>query len=260
MVAKLPTGKIALVHQDHAGAVKPGERWLVRLEHRLKVAIAHPLERLPSLPSADPAPPSSPVMEELGEPLPWPLEFVSPGERVAIFVDGPNLEAASKLQGASINHKKLRKVLRGEGKVYGAFLHTGDWSAAGFPQQTRFLDVASKIGYTVRLKAVRESMDPSTGLLRQRCNVGSELTVEIITTMPHWDVGFVLSGDNDLAAAVTHARAHGKRVYVASFRAQLGRDLAFAADKPILVLDDLLDHLRRAETEPVAPPDPPQDA
>lgn len=280
-VARLPSGKVALIELPSLAKVKDGERWLVRLDHHEMYAIARPLERIevraavleprpmpretlpltmagpqkPAPPTAAakpvpaaPSPPPAAVSFAAPEPATKPSTVVQAGDRVAIFVDGANLDGACRDVGFFLDFAKLRRYLAATGHYYGGFYYVADFTAKD-GMQTRFLDYLSHQSFIVRKKAVKVLKDEETGADYYKANVDTEIVVDMLNTADNYDVAFLLSGDADYERLVDVLRSRGKRIYAVSSRTHMSRELGYVADKPVFYLED---HRREIEREAVA--------
>jgi uncharacterized LabA/DUF88 family protein len=297
-VSRLPGGKIVLVDLATADRVRDGDAWFVRLRHRDTFAIADPVEKVTRatwestqtlstplaeamaraayLPSREPAPvasrpsvddvravastpavPPSPIRESDG--AVEMSRIVRPADRVAFFIDGANTDGASRYAGYFIDFLKAREFFLASGSFYAGFYYVADFAAADGLQQS-FFDFLSHAGYIVRRRRVKVIIDEDTGERIYKGNLDTEIVLDMMNTVDNYDVAFLFSGDSDFERAVDLLRARGKRLYVVTARAQLSRELAYIADKPIIYLEDHRTVLARrdrggsrAATEPAAP-------
>ena len=273
-VARLPTGKVVLVHFNALDKVKDGESWLVELDHRDLFAVAHPIERI-SVPAAShqamaaPQPaklPPKPVTTVVVAPTaagntkttvakappanrPLPSMFLTATDRVAIFVDGANMDGACRDAGYYLDYFKVGAFLRGNATFRSAFYYIADFTAQD-PLQIRFLDFLAHSGYIVRKKAVKVIEDKETGAKTYKANVDTEMVLDMVNTADNYDVAFLLSGDSDFERCVDLLRSRGKRVYAMTSEKTVSRELSHVADKPIFFIEDYQDLLARADKTP----------
>jgi uncharacterized LabA/DUF88 family protein len=284
-VARLPGGKVVLIDLKALDRVGDGEAWFVRLKHRETFAVAEPVERVTaaalelessgpaglmaaafarartvSIPSGPPVvAPASPVVpapEVNVAPWPEPAEasfemsrVLRPEDRVAIFVDGANMDGASRAAGYFIDYRKAREFFLGPATFYAAFYYVADFTATD-PLQQRFFDFLSHNGYIVRRRPVKVWTDPDTGERVIKGNLDTEIVLDLVNTVGNYDVAFLFSGDSDFERAVDLLRSRGKRVFVVSSRNQLSKEIAYVADKPIFFLEDLRLSLMRSDRLP----------
>jgi uncharacterized LabA/DUF88 family protein len=177
-----------------------------------------------------------------------PSRVVGMNDRVALFVDGANMDLAARLTGYFVDYRKARQLFLAHGLFYAAFYYIADFTATDPPQQ-RYLDFLAHNDFIVRRKAVKVIRDQETGERVLKANVDTELILDLVNTADNYDVAFLFSGDSDFERAVDLLRSRGKRVYVVTARSVLSRELAYVADKPIFFLDDFRDDLARDRAE-----------
>lgn len=276
-VSRLPNGKVVLVELESLARVSDGQWWLVRLRHKENFAIATPIEQVAQpeprpgmarvvpvhpashvLPAAPPAERERTAFEVQGM-LIEPENILRPTDRVALFVDGANMDHSCRFAGYWVDYRKARDYFVGPGNFYAGFYYTVDVTQQD-PMQLRFLDFLSYSGYVIRRKAMKRITDENSGLEVYKGNLDTEIVLDMINTIDHYDVAFLLSGDSDFERAVDLLRSRGKRVYVVASRKSLARELAYVADKPVFLLEDFKDVLARADKDPAAEPAPPRAA
>lgn len=256
-VSRLPGGKVVLISLDDVEKVQDGERWIVSLDHRQSFAIARPLEKVEA--AAGPTRAIVRVVPHVkpyeGNPRngdaatrPAPSALIRTTDRVCLFVDGPNTDGAARAAGFFLDFGKARNYFQAGGVPVGAYYFAADFTHQD-PMQTRFFDYLSHTGFVVHRKPTKQ-IEEETGEMRYKCDLNVEVVVELLTTRDQWDVAFLFTGDADYERAVEVLRAHGKRVYVVTHRGNLGRELAYVADKPVFYLDEHRAHLER-EPKPV---------
>lgn len=239
-VGQLPSGKVVLLGKEFTDQVRDGETWRVRLQHRSRYAWATPLHLVAPLEGQ--TEPASPVREEAADesraPEPAPPVLVAGTDRVALFLNGRSMEFANREAGFSFDFTKIRTYFTGQGTLVGAFYHAVDRGIENDSRFVPFVDLLTKLGYTVRLKQPKRSQD-AEGRERLRYNLDPDFVADIVTTMDNWDVAFLFHGDGEYAGLIQTLRARGKRIYAVTTRYALGRELAMAVDKPIYYLEDL---------------------
>jgi uncharacterized LabA/DUF88 family protein len=280
-VARLPGGKVVLVHWDHIERIRDGECWHVKLVHRETYTVAMPVEKarpelapsvLSSLgaalakavqmpnpnvapPAATriPAPPPTPSAPVANSPVsrtePRPLAIqpsrvVGQNDRIAMFVDGANMDQACRSAGYFIDYRRARNFFLAHGLFYAAYYYIADYTASD-PQQTRYLDFLAHSDFIVRRKAVKVIRDSETGERVLKANVDTELILDLINTADNYDLAFLFSGDSDFERAVDLLRSRGKRVYVVTARAVMSRELSYVADKPVFFIEEFRAQLER---------------
>lgn len=279
MVARVG-GKVVFVDRDDFPRVHDGESWLVRLDHRDTFAIAKLIKPCRDNPvlsvemgkalSADlppgreeegrqtakspagpgpiagapsQAPTESPAAVPAAEGMPDPREVVKPADRVALFVDGANMDGSCRRAGYFVDYRKAREFFLAGGQFYAGYFYIADFTSSD-PLQQRFLDFLARSGYIVRRKPVKNIIDEETGDRIIKCDLDTEIVLDMLNTVDNYDVAF-LSGDSDFERAVDLLRSRGKRVYVVASDRQLSREMRYVADKPIFLLEECRQALAR---------------
>lgn len=281
-VSRLPSGKVVLIELESIARVGDGEWWLVHLRHKDSFAIATPIEKVAAPEPRPGMPPLSPksipvqhgaAIDERDEPgamasvrpsspsqaaapartafevqgmLIEPENILRPADRVALFVDGANMDGACRSAGYWIDYRRARDFFVGPGNFYAGFYYTVDVSQQD-PMQLRFLDFLSYSGYIVRRKPLKRITDQDTGHDVYKGNLDTEIVLDMLNTANHYDVAFLFSGDSDFERCVDLLRSRGKRIYVVTSRRSLSRELAYVADKPVFAIEDFQDVLARQE-------------
>ena len=201
-------------------------------------------------PAPDAAPPSTPpaAAVRIGASLDI-SRLLRPTDRVALFIDGANTDGSARAAGYFVDFKKAREFFTGNASFYAAFYYVADFTASD-PQQLRFFDFLSHAGYIVRRRPVKVIRDQDTGERIIKGNLDTEIVLDMLNTVDNYDVAFLFSGDSDFERAVDLLRSRGKRLFIVSARAQLSRELAYVADKPIVYLEDHRDVLARRDRTP----------
>lgn len=297
-VARLTGGKVALLRWDEFEKVRPGEQWRVSLTHFPTYSLAVPIERIqsnlitptlsaglgaalakalakpqepqppppvlqpvPAPPPAAPAPAAPPgITPRAGgrPPAIPPSRVVGMNDRVALFVDGANMDLAARTAGYFVDWRKARQFFLSDGLFYAAYYYIADYTASDPDgRQQGYLDFLAHSDFIVRRKAVKAIRDQETGERVLKANVDTELILDLVNTVDNYDLAFLFSGDSDFERAVDLLRSRGKRVYVVTARSVLSRELAYVADKPIFFLEDFRDILAR-DDKPAQGPRPAQ--
>jgi uncharacterized LabA/DUF88 family protein len=290
-VSRLFGGKVVLLRWEDIDKAKSGEAWRVSLTHRdtysiaalvervktnlanpvissilgsaLAKAVAEPAPGSPAVSRSTPTPPSPPGLPVSSKgtasaaapavrPAPIrPSRVVGMNDRVAMFVDGANMDLAARLTGYFIDYRKARGFLLAHGLFYAAFYYIADFTASD-PLQQRYLDFLAHSDFLVRRTAVKAIRAQETGERVLKANVDTELILDLVNTADNYDVAFLFSGDSDFERAVDLLRSRGKRVYVVTARPVLSRELSYVADKPIFFVEDFRDDLARDRAEVAA--------
>src|SRR5712672_2623396 len=80
-------------------------------------------------------------------------------DKLALFIDGPNLHATAKALGFDIDYKSLIREFQGQGTVLRAFYYTSVIEGQEYPAIRPLLDWLDYNGFTVVTKAAREFVD-----------------------------------------------------------------------------------------------------
>lgn len=176
-----------------------------------------------------------------------PSRFVRAGDRVALFIDGANMDGACRSAGYFVDYRKAREFAVASGTFNAAYYYVADFTASD-PLQQRFLDFLSHAGYIVRRRPVKVINDQDTGERIIKGNLDTEIVLDMLNTVGNYDVAFLFSGDSDFERAVDLLRSRGKRIYIVTSRAALSRELLYVADKPVFFLEDFRSALIRERT------------
>lgn len=144
--------------------------------------------------------------------------------RLMIFIDGANLFYAASQMGVEIDYAKLLRYFQQQSTLVYAFFYTGvDPSNV---RQQAFLTWMRRNGYRVVTKDV---IFNSSGSKRvSRMNV--EIAVDMMRFAQDCDTEILLSGDGDLAYAVSAVSYVGAKVEVIALRSMTHENLTKAAD------------------------------
>ena len=141
-------------------------------------------------------------------------------DRIALFIDGPNLYAAAKSLGFDIDYKNLLETFRNQGRLVRAYYYTALAEDQEYSPIRPLIDWLDYNGYTMVTKSAREYTD-STGRRRYKGNMGIELAVDMMEIAPRIDHAVLFSGDGDFRQLLEAVQRRGVRVTVVStFRAQ----------------------------------------
>jgi uncharacterized LabA/DUF88 family protein len=153
---------------------------------------------------------------------------MSSSNRIAVFIDGPNLYATSKALGFDIDYKRLLTEFQARGTLVRAFYYTAIIEDQEYSSIRPLVDWLDYNGYTVVTKPTREFMD-AAGRRKVKGNMDVELAVDAMELARHIDEMVLFSGDGDFRSLVKAVQRHGVRVAVVSS----------IAVQPPLVADDL---------------------
>jgi uncharacterized LabA/DUF88 family protein len=141
--------------------------------------------------------------------------MTSDEERIALFIDGPNLYAAAKTLGFDIDFKRLLKEFQSRGTLVGAFYYTTTFEDGDFASIRPLIDWLDYNGFTVITKPAKE-FDDGNGRRKTKRNMTVELAVGAMELADRVDQIVLFSGDGDFASLVEAVQRRGVRVTVVS--------------------------------------------
>jgi uncharacterized LabA/DUF88 family protein len=172
-------------------------------------------------------------------------------ERLAVFIDGANLFAASRNLGFDVDYKNLLAYFRERSYLVRAYYYTALLETEEYSPLRPLVDWLDYNGYTVVTKPAKEFTD-ATGRRRVKGSVDIEMAVDVLDLTPHLDHAVIFSGDSDLRRLVESVQRRGVRVTVISTirtqPAMIADDLRRQADA-FLDLADLAEHVTRRQVE-----------
>ena len=178
-------------------------------------------------------------------------------ERLALFIDGSNLYAATKALGFDIDYKLLRSEFMRRGKMVRAFYYTALIENEEYSPIRPLVDWLDYNGFTLVTKPAKEFTD-STGRRKIKGNMDIELAVDAMEMADHVEHIVLFSGDGDFRSLVGALQRKGVRVSVVStIRSQppmIADDLRRQADN-FIELEELKDVIGRPP-RPIPAPAP----
>ncbi len=136
-------------------------------------------------------------------------------ERLALFIDGANLYAATKTLGFDIDYKALLREFQGRGTFLRAYYYTALVEDQEYSSIRPLIDWLDYNGYTVVTKPVKEFTDAS-GRRKIKGNMDIELAVDALELANRVDHVVLFSGDGDFRTLVAAMQRRGVRVSVVS--------------------------------------------
>lgn len=136
-------------------------------------------------------------------------------DRLAIFIDGANLYAASKSLGFDIDYKLLRQEFGRRGKLMRAYYYTALVEGEEYSPIRPLVDWLHYNGYCVVTKPAKEYTD-AQGRRKVKGNMDVELAVHAMELSAHLDQAVLFSGDGDFRPLVEALQRRGVRVSVVS--------------------------------------------
>jgi uncharacterized LabA/DUF88 family protein len=174
-----------------------------------------------------------------------------PTDRLALFIDGPNLHASAKALAFDIDFKRLLEEFRKRGLLTRAFYYTTLMEDQDYSPIRPLVDWLDYNGFSLVTKPAKEYVDRE-GRKRWRGDMHVELAVDLMELAPRIDHAVLFSGDADFVPAVAAVQRRGVRVtVVATVKGQgatAGDELRRQADA-FIDLADLTDMIGRPARE-----------
>ncbi|GGI33690.1 LabA-like NYN domain-containing protein [Bradyrhizobium guangdongense] len=174
-------------------------------------------------------------------------------ERIALFIDGPNLYATAKALGFDIDYRRLLSEFQGRGTLLRAFYYTAVIEDQEYFSIRPLIDWLHYNGYTVVTKATKEFIDAS-GRRKVKRNMDIELTVNAMELAEYIDHMVLFSGDGDFRSLVEAVQRRGVRVTVVSTIASQPPMIADELRRQADVFTDLIELQSRLGRDPVEHP------
>jgi uncharacterized LabA/DUF88 family protein len=175
-----------------------------------------------------------------------PMAFY-PQERLALFIDGPNLYNAARALNFDIDYRRLLTLFQSKGRLIRAFYYTALAEEQDYSPIRPLVDWLDYNGFTMVTKPMKEFTD-AAGRRRFRGSMDIELAVDMMDLADKLDHVVLFSGDGDFCRLVEAVQRRGVRVTVVStIRSQppmASDDLRRQADM-FVDLQDLAQHVSR---------------
>ena len=152
----------------------------------------------------------------------------SADDRIALFIDGPNLYASAKSLGFDIDYKNLLKTFRKQGRLIRAYYYTALAEDQEYSPIRPLIDWLDYNGYKVVTKPAKEFTDAS-GRRKIKGNMDIELTIDALELSETVDHFVIFSGDGDFRVLVDALQRKGRKVSVVSTM----------SSQPPMISDDL---------------------
>ncbi|VIO69929.1 hypothetical protein CI1B_30490 [Bradyrhizobium ivorense] len=136
-------------------------------------------------------------------------------EKLAIFIDGPNLHATSKALGFEIDYQRLLEEYRRQGRLLRAFYYTAIAEDPEYSSIRPLIDWLDYNGYIVVTKPTKEFLDVG-GRRKVKGNMNIELAVDAMELAAHIDQMILFSGDGNFRSLVEAVQRRGVSVTVIS--------------------------------------------
>jgi uncharacterized LabA/DUF88 family protein len=138
-----------------------------------------------------------------------------PTDRLALFIDGPNLHASAKSLGFDIDFKRLLEEFRKRGLLTRAYYYTTLVEDQEYSPIRPLVDWLDYNGFSLITKPAKEYVDRE-GRKRWRGDMHIELAVDMMELAPRLDHAVLFSGDSDFAPVVAAIQRKGVRATVVS--------------------------------------------
>ncbi|MFT3731856.1 MAG: NYN domain-containing protein [Hyphomicrobium sp.] len=149
-------------------------------------------------------------------------------ERVAFFIDGPNLYAMGQGLGFEIDFKRLLALCKQNGQLIRALYYTALSNDQDYCAVRPLVDWLDFNGFTTVTKTAKEFSD-GNGHRKIKGNMNIELAVDALSLAKNLDHIVIVSGDGSLRYLVEALQQMGKRVSV----------ISTLETKPPMVADEL---------------------
>jgi uncharacterized LabA/DUF88 family protein len=163
------------------------------------------------------------------------------GTKLALFLDGANLYAATKALSFDIDYRRLLM----EFQSHGTFYYTVTIEDQEYSSLRPLIDWLDYNGFTVITKPAKE-FDDGEGRRRFKRSMTVELAVDAMELAPYVDRIVLFSGDGDFSPLVQAVQRRGVHVTVVSTIAMVADDLRRQADA-FIDLVELQSKIRREE-------------
>lgn len=157
-------------------------------------------------------------------------------EKVMLFIDGSNLFHGIRRKAVRINYEKLQNKLVNSRNLIQSYYFC---SVHPRPKQSQidFLTRLRDIGYEVKDYKLRETPE---GVLKEKgVDVGLVIEFLVQAFNRNFDVGIIVSGDEDYKGAIGEAKRFGRKIEIAAFNETINADFRRSGNL-FISLDDIL--------------------
>jgi uncharacterized LabA/DUF88 family protein len=172
-------------------------------------------------------------------------------DKLALFIDGASLHAASKTLGFEIDFKRLLKEYDRNNNLVRAYYYTVMIEDREYSSIRPLIDWLDYNGYTVVSKPARE-FDDGDGRRKIKRSMSVEIAVDALELSDHIDHIVLFSGDGDFRTVVEAVQRRGVCVTVVSPMSMISDELRRQAD----VFIDLIELKSSIERRPSKHPPP----
>lgn len=174
-------------------------------------------------------------------------------DRIAVYVDGANAYFAQKESlGWWVDWDSFLETIS-QGKELVSARWYQAYRATPESEQDRFLHHLNLIGFAVRKKVVKATVDRVTGQSAVKANLDVDLTVDALSEHPHFDTAVIVSGDGAFVPLIEALKARGKRVMVVATQENVSTELRQSVGVNFIDFRDLKNSIesdKRMESAP----------
>ncbi len=179
--------------------------------------------------------------------------MTSDEERIALFIDGPNLHATARALGFDIDYKRLLIEFQSRGRLVRAFYYTTIFEDQDFAPIRPLVDWLAYNGFTVITKPAKE-FDDGNGRRKLKGNLHIELAIDAMELAEQVDQIVLFSGDGDFRSVVEAVQRRGVRVTVVSTVSSHPAMVADELRRQTDVFTDLVDLQSKLGRDPTVRP------
>ncbi|MFC3636000.1 NYN domain-containing protein [Camelimonas fluminis] len=139
---------------------------------------------------------------------------MTPPERVALFIDGPNFHGTARSLNISVDYAKLRDFFSRDATMVRAYFYTALRDNEDDPVRP-LVDWMTYNHYRVVSKIAKE-YETHFGGRRLKGNMDVEIAVDALEISPHIDHLILFTGDGDFRRLIEAIQDKGRRVTVVS--------------------------------------------
>jgi len=137
-------------------------------------------------------------------------------EKTALFIDGSNFHATTKLMNLDIDYIKILEYFRQLGTLIRPYYYTALPDSSEISNLKRLIDFLDYNGYMIVSKSTKSFINQATGEKRTKGNMDMELALDMLKLAPHIDHAYLFSGDGDFCRLLEDVQSMGVRVTVVS--------------------------------------------
>ncbi len=139
----------------------------------------------------------------------------APQERMALFIDGANLYAATRSLGFDVDYRRLLEYFSEKSNLVRAYYYSALLDTEEYSPLKPLTDWLAYNGYSLVTKPAKEFTD-ALGRRRIKGNMDIELAIDMLELAPRLDHAVLFSGDSDFRRLVEAVQRKGVRVTVIS--------------------------------------------